>query len=167
MKPADMYTGALALLLQELTQCHCIYSHSFSKEDPNYILGGDYKATLGRFVKEHNIKVVIDLHGASKLREFDIDLGTLYGTSIHQDSLNQIVQIFNNNGIAKVLQDHTFSASHPGTITSYSNKELFVQSVQVEINRTYRNPDMSHLFKNTIHSLKQIINVLGGVQHHN
>jgi hypothetical protein len=58
------------------------YSNSFSKEDPNYILGGEYKAALGTIVKEHQIKFVIDLHGASKDREFDMDLGTLHGTSI-------------------------------------------------------------------------------------
>lgn len=94
VKPADMYTGSLALLLQKLTGCHCIYSNSFSKEDPNYILGGEYKAALGTIVKEHQIKFVIDLHGASKDREFDMDLGTLHGTSIQANNINEVVRIF-------------------------------------------------------------------------
>lgn len=163
VKPADMYTGSLALLLQKLTNCYCIYSNSFSQEDPNYILGGEYKAALQALVKEHQIKFVIDLHGASKDREFDIDLGTLHGASIQDKHLTNIIRIFNNNGITKVEHNHTFSASHPGTITSYSAKELLVQSVQIEINRNYRNPNAFDLFQKTIHSLEQIIKLLGGV----
>jgi hypothetical protein len=162
VKPADMYTGSLALMLQKLTNCHCIYSNSFSKEDPNYILGGEYKAALGTIVKDHQINFVIDLHGAAKDREFDIDLGTLHGTSIQENNINELVRIFFNNGITNVHQDHTFSASHPGTITSYSAKELLVQGIQIEINRNYRNPKSFDLFQKTIHSLEQIINRLGG-----
>lgn len=158
-----MYTGSLALLLQKLTNCYCIYSTSFSKEDPNYILGGEYKTALHTMVKEHRIHFVLDLHGASKDREFDIDLGTLYGTSIEDKHLNNIITIFNNNGIARVEHNHTFSASHPGTVTSYAAKELLVQSIQIEINRKYRDPGAFDLFQKTIHSLEQIIKLLGGV----
>lgn len=163
VKPADMYTGALALLLQKLTNCHCIFSNSFSDEDPNYVLGGEYKAMLGAIVKDNKIPFVIDLHGASKEREFDIDLGTLHGASIQEAHLHEIIQIFHNNGILNVLHNHTFAASHPGTITSYAAKELLVQSIQIEINRNYRNPNEPHLFQRTILSLEQIIKQLGGV----
>lgn len=158
-----MYTGSLALLLQKLTDCYCIYSSSFSEEDPNYILGGEYKTALQTIVKEHRINFVLDLHGASKEREFDIDLGTLYGASIEDKHLNNIINIFNTNGIASVEQNHTFSASHPGTVTSYAAKELLVQSIQIEINRKYRDPGAFDLFQKTIHSLEQIIKLLGGV----
>lgn len=158
VKPADMYTGSLALLLQKLTNCYCIYSNSFSKEDPNYILGGEYKAALRALVKEHRIQFVIDLHGASKLREFDIDLGTLYGTSIRENNLNDVIGIFNNNGITNVRQNHTFSASHPGTITSYCAKELLVQSIQIEINRNYRNPNAFDLFQKPFIPLNKSLN---------
>jgi hypothetical protein len=50
----------------------------------------------------------------------------------------------------------------PERITSYSAKELLVQSIQIEINRDYRNPKSFDLFQKTIHSLEQIINQWGG-----
>jgi hypothetical protein len=85
-----------------------------------------------------------------------MDLGTLHGNSIQANNINEVVRIFFNNGITNVHQNHTFSASHLGMITSYSAKELLVHSVQIEINRNYRTPKSFDLFQKTIHSLEQI-----------
>ncbi|ASA25191.1 N-formylglutamate amidohydrolase [Paenibacillus donghaensis] len=163
IKPADMFTGALLLCVQKLTRCHAIYSSSFSLEDPNYILGGEYKAALAGLIQAHSIPYVIDIHGAAESRDFDVDLGTLHGASIQQQEVNRIVQLFHTNGIRMVEQNHTFAASHPGTITSFCSRELQVQSIQMEINRRYRNPEAPMLLQSTVDSLVQIVNLLGGV----
>lgn len=160
IKGADMYTGALALLLQKLTGCYCIFSTASSEEDPNYVLGGNYKNLLENVVKYHDIQYVIDLHGASESRDFDIDLGTLKGESIDEGTVSDFLYIFEKNNMTNVKVDDTFPALNPTTITSYSHKELGVQSVQMEIHRSYRLPENENKVKRLVNSLKDITTLL-------
>ena len=66
LKFADRYTGSIALLLHELTGCHLIYSSGYTGGDPNYdsLESNPYQEALISYTKEHNIHLLIDLHGA-------------------------------------------------------------------------------------------------------
>lgn len=60
-KGADKLTGAIALLLQEMTGCHLIYSTRFSESDPNYATENNgYQAALADYVKSHDVEIVIE-----------------------------------------------------------------------------------------------------------
>ncbi|MBR0339391.1 MAG: hypothetical protein IIX40_04255, partial [Alistipes sp.] len=77
VKGPDKLTGAIALLLQEMTGCHLIYSTRFSESDPNYAIENNaYQAALADYVKSHDVEIVIDLHGAKSSREFAVEMGT-------------------------------------------------------------------------------------------
>ena len=79
-KSADKMTGSIARFLHKATGCHLIYSAKFSDGDANYNPiennGNPYQSRLIEYVKENNIKVLIDLHGAAEKREFAIEIGT-------------------------------------------------------------------------------------------
>ncbi len=161
LKDADDYTGSIGLIVQSLTNCYTIYSTSLSEEDPNYISGGWYKNEIVQLIKKHNIAVVIDIHGASSERKFDIDLGTIHGKSMKQTYLENIKGIFNNHHIKDVRENDTFPATHQGTITSYIFHNTGIPCIQIEINGKYRNPhaDMKSI-RFIIHSLVDIVDYL-------
>lgn len=163
VKKADLYTGSIVNLMHVLTDCMCIYSSRFSDEDPNFINDGEYKKGIRNLVAKHEIKYILDIHGAAINRDFDIDLGTVYGKSINIGIINEIVNIFNKNGIKNIKTNHNFPASHTGTVTNYALNVLAVPSVQLEINKKYRDPENQEQYLKLISSLKSIIYFLEGM----
>lgn len=158
VKVADLYTGAIALLVQMRTNAHCIYSNRIADEDPNYTIGGQYKETLKELCRHHEIDLILDLHGAHRSREFAIDLGTIYGQSISDQKVLTIKELFQQNGIKDVRVNDTFAASHPGTITHFASKVLKIDAVQLEINRFFRNPKSNvAAFSSLLDSLTAIV----------
>lgn len=157
-KKADVYTGALAELLHESTGCISIISSRFSREDPNFITGGTYKKALSALCRDHSVSLIIDIHGASESRAFDIDLGTINGRSISKEDVSRIRGIFASNGIEDIRENDTFSASHTGTITHYAMSNLHIPAIQMEINRRFRKPEEDiGSFMRLLTSLKEII----------
>ena len=79
-KRADKMTSSIAQFLHKATGCHIIYSAKFSEGDANYDPiennGNPYQSRLIEYIKENNIKVLIDLHGAAAERGFAIEIGT-------------------------------------------------------------------------------------------
>lgn len=162
VKAADLYTGSIASIVQLYTNCFCIYSNRMMEEDPNYVMGGLYKSALRELCIHYPIKLVIDLHGASLNHDFDVDIGTLYGVSIDEEKIDVMTNIFSCHGIQNVRRNDTFSASHEGTVTSFMAKELYIDAVQMEINRCYRNPQQNiHAFTMLIQSLIEMIDLFG------
>jgi hypothetical protein len=78
-KGEDEYTAALAHLLAEETGAHALYTVRRIRPDPNFEDDTDYKRTLARLLVEHDIELVLDLHGARRGRDFGIELGTMSG----------------------------------------------------------------------------------------
>ncbi|WP_248926726.1 N-formylglutamate amidohydrolase [Paenibacillus hamazuiensis] len=140
VKEMDEYTGALGLILKSMTDCHLMYTTRLYDEDPNFVEGGVYKNELVRLARRHGIRLVIDLHGASAAREFDIDLGTQHGRTLREPLAGLIVRRLQNYGISGVRLNDTFAATHPGTVTSHVFEHMKIQCVQVEINGKYRTP---------------------------
>jgi len=156
LKVADLYTGTLAMALHASTGCHAIVS-SRTTVDPNWAIGGPYKEEVGRIVRERGIRYVLDLHGSSDARPFDVDLGTMRGVSMSRAAVSRIRELFLEAGFERVEIDHSFPATHPGTVTSYAHRELGVQSIQIEIARAYRDPERPERFLRTVRALEQAV----------
>lgn len=161
VKEVDKYTGTIASIVQLYTNCFCIYSNRISDEDPNHTIGGSYKEAVKEICNKNNIRLVIDLHGAAQRREFDIDLGTMHGTSIDETSVSIIKNIFKNNEIHDVRVNDTFSASHQGTITHFTTKSLNINAIQMEVHYSYRNPANETKFSALLQSLINIVEHFG------
>nr|WP_245723220.1 N-formylglutamate amidohydrolase [Natribacillus halophilus] len=138
-REAEVYTGSLALLIQAFTGAHVIYN-VHEGEDHNYIVGGDYKEKIGDIIKDHNIEIVIDLHGADQRRDFALDIGSNEGETVSDEQLDKLIYILESQGIHDVYENETFSASGEGTITRHTWEHYDTEAMQLEIHRDYRNP---------------------------
>lgn len=141
IKPSDEFTGATACLLNQLTSCHTLAVSRVYKEDPNFDYPSLYKDYLGQICKEHQIRLVLDLHGAARDREFSVDLGTMEGKSLlgREWLERDITLAFHNQDIAKVSSNF-FSAGKQQTVTWFVSQVLGIPAVQIEVNKEYRVP---------------------------
>ncbi|MFA9560211.1 hypothetical protein ACERII_23110 [Evansella sp. AB-rgal1] len=157
MKVADVYTGSMSLLLHEYTGVHVLYSTKEAR-DGNFYNDVEFKRELARIVQEHNIVLVIDLHGAARSRPFQVDIGTANGTTIGKTKVEKLTSVFQQNGINPVYENHTFSAGSSANIANYSRNQLGVEGVQLEFNRNLRDPrvDMKS-FYTAVYSLAEYL----------
>lgn len=153
IKHADMLTGGIGWFLQKETGCHLMITTRQSGKDPNYdeAIEGDYKTRLLAYVKENNIKLLIDLHGASSERDYAVEMGTAdeEDRSLHQYKFitSLIAYTFDYHfkdlpEKKEVWKNKLFGASGEHTITNYISKQSDTACVQLEINGLYR--DFSH-----------------------
>lgn len=131
-KWADSGSGALALTLQRATNTHLFYT-TRSGIDPNYYDSSLYKKKLQKYLSKHpEIKLVIDIHGASPKRTFDVDLGTMHHKSIRNKDIYQTIKKHFVHANLKVSENF-FSASKAETITKFVYN-LGLDSIQMENN---------------------------------
>lgn len=144
IKVSDEYTGSIVYLLNKLTDCHALATIKFYGGDPNVDTPCIYKDKLTEICRREKIKLVLDIHGAARDREFDVDLGThgqksLLGRSRIQETLEHNFQLF---GLKRTSKDY-FAASGPNTVTNFVAQELGISAVQIEINKLYRTPALN------------------------
>ena len=185
VKWADKYTGGIAGYLHEVTGCHLICSSMFTKSDPNYDPPEEnrYQDALEDYVKDHKIAVLLDLHGATKKREYAVEIGTapeedpqtgvvcetdpsLRG---HQFIADLITDLFEKN-LAKcstdrrsVWKNRIFDAGSQNTVTKYISQNTSTACVQLEINGIYRDPENEQEFMAMVGSLKTLIEILAEI----
>ena len=135
IKLREPYTKAIALYLNKYANCNAMVKFKDTGFDSNKDNRDDYKKELIRFVKENNIKLVIDLHGASKDKDFDVELGTLNNLSSTYSTVKELEEAFTENNIKNVSNNDPFKG---GAITQYLYGLEDLDVIQVEINYKYR-----------------------------
>jgi len=110
----------------------------------------DFKNELIKIVKENNIKLVIDLHGANKDRNFDVEFGTLNNLTADFSTIKELEESFLENNISNIKHNEPFKG---GAITQYLYNMKDVDVVQLEINRKFRDLE-------NCENLKQFCNAL-------
>ena len=138
-KKEDAYTSSLAIMLGQLTGAHVMYAKYKAGEDPNSDDRSAYKDFLKKVVIEHDIKFVVDLHGACGSQPFKVDVGTMSDTpgECSCPTFRPIIQKAFQGFEEYVFNKH-FSASGCGTITSFARNDLGIEAAQFEINARYR-----------------------------
>ena len=144
IKSSEPYTKAIALYLNKYFNVFSIVKINDTGLDSNRDNDDNYKKELMKIVKENNIKLVIDLHGASKERDFDVEFGTLNNLSIDFSTIKELEDAFKENGIKNVLYNAPFKG---GAITQYLYGINDIDVVQIEINGKYRNLNNIDLLK--------------------
>lgn len=163
-KQAERYTGSLALLLHRLTDCHAIFASKTGPEDPNYDPNCNYKLALAEIIRNHQIELVLDLHGAMDNYGFDVDIGTMRRVSLldRPDLVETLIRQFNIRDIARVLVDGYFAALSGETITRFVSASVGVPALQIEIARRWRDPvSRPECFERMVLSLAAAINEIG------
>jgi hypothetical protein len=138
-KKEDAYTSSLAIKLGQLTGAHVIYAKYKAREDANNDPRSAYRDFLKKVVREHEIKFVIDLHGACGSQPFKVDVGTISdmpGESSCPTFRPIIQKAF--QGFEDQLFNKHFTAHGCGTVTSFARNDLGIEAAQFEINARYR-----------------------------
>ena len=162
IKLREPYTKAIALYLNKHFNVNCMIKINDTGLDANRDNRDIFKIELLRFIKDNNIKLVIDLHGSDKSRGFDIEFGTLNNLSANFSTIKELEEAFTENGINNISYNDPFKG---GAITQYIYGLKDVDVIQMEINGKYR--DYNNLdkleriikcFENFIKQYKEYIN---------
>lgn len=134
-KLSEPYTKAIALYLNKHFNVNCMIKINDTGLDANRDNRDEFKTELLRFIKDNNIKLVIDLHGSKKTRDFDIEFGTLNNLSADFSTIKELEEAFTENKISNIKHNDPFKG---GAITSYIYGLKDVDVIQFEINGKYR-----------------------------
>ena len=185
-KWADKYTGAVALLLHELTGCHIIYASGYTGGDPNYddLASNPYQKALIEYVRSHKIPVLLDLHGASTDRPYAVEMGTApdqdaagnvsgdpdpslkgnaFISKLIRLSFQYVLGRLDRDCPLDVWQNKIFDAGGQNTVTKSISMHTDTAAVQLEINGLFRTPETPERMLALIHGLTIIVGILSRV----
>lgn len=156
IKLSEPYTKAIALYLNKHFDVNCMIKIKDTGLDANRDNRDDFKIELLRFIKDNNIKLVIDLHGSKKSRNFDVEFGTLNNLSADFSTIKELEEAFMENKICNIKHNDPFKG---GAITQYVYGIKDVDVIQIEINGKYRDynniDNLEKLCKSFINFIKQ------------
>ena len=135
IKPKEGYTKGIALYLNKYYDVNAMIKINDTGLDPNRDNRDKFKIELLRFIKDNNIRLVIDLHGSSYERDFDLEFGTLNNITAEYSTLKELEEAFIENGITNITYNDPFKG---GAITQYIYGLKDVDVIQIEINGRYR-----------------------------
>lgn len=138
---AEGETGAIVQLIADEVKCWCILKTYNNQEDANYDLENNlYKEEIIKIIKENDIQILVDFHGADNSNQFDIEIGTDNGNNLcgKEEYLNSLIQTFKEKGINNIQVDTKFKASSIHTISKTIAETMQIPCIQLEIVGKYR-----------------------------
>lgn len=154
IKASEPYTKAIVKYVTEKIGCNYLIKQIDVEMDSNKNEIDFFKIKLLDIIKNNNIKLVLDIHGASENRPFDIELGTLYNLSADFSTINELKEAFIENGITNVEINNPFKG---GGITQFIYANTDIDVIQIEINRKYRDINKSEKLKQVCDCLIRFI----------
>ena len=158
-KLKEPYTKAIALYLNKCCNTYAIIKNNDTGTDSNRDNYDEYNVEMRRLIKESNIKLVIDLHGASKNRDFDIEFGTLNNLSADFSTIKELEEAFTENGISNINYNNPFKG---GAITQGIYSLADVDVIQIEISGKYRDYNNINELEKIIQSLQNFVKQYNG-----
>jgi len=136
IKCAERFTGMLCRMMHDRIHSPVIYKTRHLRDDANHDPVSDYRDALCRYVKQHNIQYVIDLHQLKPERKTDICIGTGRGRNlIGQKELTTLfIDAFRRAGVKHIAVDEPFDATGPNTVSATVAARCRIPAIQVEIN---------------------------------
>jgi len=160
LKSQEIYTGAISVILNSVSGVHSLYTIYASQFDSNYCETTELKQYIGKLVSRYKIKFVLDIHGTGSYRKFDIYPGigkTDEFLNGYRFLMTDLEKVLNENNI-KIGGTDVFPAYRQHTVSRFVNSELKIPSMQIEINKKYRDPESdSHLFEKLINTLVEYL----------
>ncbi len=166
----DLLTWWLALYLWKRQNLPVIYSTSYKVGDPNFDENdnSEYKQALAKYIKENDIKFLIDMHGCRPYRDFSIELGTwwewnpnlLWRSDILKnilDSLNKSLKSYIKHTKKEITINTIFPANRETTVSNFISKNCNIQTIQIEINKELRDKNNSKNLSLLINSIENLI----------
>lgn len=153
-KMREGYTKAIVKYLAQKTGAFLMIKENSDGIDPNKSEIENYKRQLLEVIKNYQIQLVLDVHGAASHHNFAIEIGSLDGVSAKKQTIESLKLNLKNQGIAPVAENQPFKG---GGITKTVHGNTNIEVLQLEINRNYR--DLTHPEK-LFHLCKSLENFL-------
>ncbi|MDD3920501.1 MAG: N-formylglutamate amidohydrolase [Eubacteriales bacterium] len=136
IKSAERFTGMLCRLMHDRIDCPVIYKTRHLRDDANHDPVSDYRDALCRYVKQHDIQFVLDLHQMKPERETDVCIGTGRGHNLmgHAALTHLIVEEFRSRGVKHITIDDPFPAVAPNTVAATVASRCHIPAIQLELN---------------------------------
>lgn len=176
--PQDLLTWWIALYLWKRLNLPVIYSTSYKVWDPNFDenSNSEYKQMLAKYIKENNIKFLIDLHGCRSFRDFSIELGTWWEWNpnllwndkllkIIDKSLNDSMKTYIQHKKRAITQNTIFSASRETTVSKFITMKCKIPTIQIEINKELRDINRFKDISLLVNALEDMIENLNKIQY--
>lgn len=142
IKSAEPATGLLCEMLHNELNCPIIRKVSNLSDDANFNPVSDFRQALEHYVRENNIKLVIDLHQLAAHRSVMVCIGTgQYRNLSDKEILNQILFAFSRERLGSIQIDKPFAGRYRYTVASSVHNNCGIQSVQIEMNSRLFIPD--------------------------
>ena len=138
-KMREGYTKAIVKYLALKTGAFVLIKENPDGIDPNKPEMENYKCRLLEIIEQHQIQLVLDIHGAASYHDFAIEIGSLDGVSARVQTIESLKTALKNQGITSVAENQPFKG---GGITKTVHSNTKVEVLQLEINRDYR--DLNH-----------------------
>ena len=168
--PQDLLTWWLSLYLWKRLNLPVIYSTSYKVWDPNFDenKNSEYKQTLAKYIKENDIKFLIDLHGCWSYRDFSIELGTWWEGNPNllwrwdilnniSDSLNTSLKSYIEHIKKPITINTIFPANRETTVSNFISKDCKIPTLQIEINKELRDMDNLRNLSLLINALENMV----------
>lgn len=150
IKLSEPFTKAIAMYVANNLNTSFLIKTKDTGIDANSDNKEVFKETLLQIIKTQNIKLLIDLHGSKKERDFDIEFGTLNNLSADYSTVKELEDAFKEHGIKNVIYNEPFKG---GGITRYIYGNTNIDVIQIEINRKFRDIDNIDNLKKVCDSL--------------
>lgn len=138
-KLPDYFTGEIALEVSFRTGVPLIIKTSNKNDDANYDFNCRYKQELLNYIRQNNIKYLVDLHGISNRYGVDIDICTNTYMNVHNDeNLVEEVRAILLKKFEIVSVDNLFAASRDGVVSKYVSEHSNVKAIQLELSKCVR-----------------------------
>ena len=134
-KSSEPFTKAIAKYVSNKVKGSYFIKLKDTGIDSNSLRNEEFKEKLLNIIKDNNIKLLLDLHGAKKERKFDVELGTLNNLSADFTTIKELADAFNENKIYNIEFNTPFKG---GGITQYIYDHTDIDVIQIEINAKYR-----------------------------
>ncbi|MBR3172694.1 N-formylglutamate amidohydrolase [Candidatus Saccharibacteria bacterium] len=157
IKFAEPYTRGIARYVSKKTSCYYLIKNEDTGIDPNKPNHDEFKTILLNIIKQNHLKLMLDLHGASKERDFDVEIGTLKGITADTAIVDKLVKCFRKCGVTRIAFNDPFKG---GYITRTTYEETKINCIQLEINQNYRSIRKANNIKKICNSLIMFIEKL-------
>lgn len=154
IKLQEPYTKAIVKYISEKLDTYHYIKLQDTGVESNRLNQEPFKQNLLKYIKEYNIKLVIDIHGAKEERDFDVEFGTLNNLTTDFSTIKELEDAFVEQGVKGVVYNDPFKG---GGITQsiYGNTEIDV--VQIEINKKFRDLNQAEKLEKICNALINFI----------
>lgn len=166
IKCAERFTGMICRMAHERIGCPVIYKTRHLRDDANHDPVSDYRDALCRFVNQHGIRMVLDLHQMKPERKVDLCIGTAHGRNImgRGEIVTAAEKAFHDRGVKVITLDNPFDASGPNTVSATVASRCHIPALQLEIStRLLMNGYDEYCYVRVLDAICDLVKTLDGM----